>query len=603
MTSKLQQQLAAKGIEQLAVRPRTKLGKVFRSRGVAATPELRRIVNLPRRDWQTDVAELAADMTDHLRTRVGEMSLRPVQAACLQNLHDFGGLVAAVRVGGGKTLISFLAGSILDVKNVVVIVPAALKKKTIKDFHALAEHWISTPDRILVESYEMLGRESGADILVRTRPDLIIADEAHRLKNKNAAVTKRVMRFLKENPECRLAVMSGTITKRSLFDFAHLAERALGPTLTPLPTKWGNLVEWSLAVDEKLPPNQPRMPAGALKQLFDAEDHAKAESDLVNATRTAVRKRLEQTPGVVATSDNVLPVSLNITGTYPSGTCADKTRGAFQRLRELWELPDGTELIEAPAVWRHAREMAYGFYYRWETPPPKPWLDARREWAKVARDVLQNNRRGLDSEAQLARAVERGEYPAHEHVYHTWQAVRTSYEPVTIPEWFTPFPTLAVKLEIDNLPRPTLIWVSETALGDRLAALTKLPFFRQKGEDENGRVIEELDGKQSAIVSIGSCSEGRNLQAWSENLILSPPADGARWEQMLGRTHRDGQQADEINVRVSIRCREHFTSFEQALADADYAQSLTGQPQKLLLATRVMEPIEVLKQKYGAEIF
>jgi hypothetical protein len=56
------------------------------------------------------------------------------------------------------------------------------------------------------------------------------------------------------------------------------------------------------------------------------------------------------------------------------------------------------------------------------------------------------------------------------------------------------------------------------------------------------------------------------------------------WEQLLGRTHRDGQQADEVQCDVAVSCLEHVMALEQALRDAEFVQSITGSPQKLLLA-------------------
>ena len=82
------------------------------------------------------------------------------------------------------------------------------------------------------------------------------------------------------------------------------------------------------------------------------------------------------------------------------------------------------------------------------------------------------------------------------------------------------------------------------------------------------------------IASIGSNAEGRNLQAWHRNLVMAPPPQGRTWEQLLGRTHRSGQEADEVLVTVYLGCLEQLEAFRQATWDAEYIES-SQQAQKL----------------------
>jgi hypothetical protein len=132
------------------------------------------------------------------------------------------------------------------------------------------------------------------------------------------------------------------------------------------------------------------------------------------------------------------------------------------------------------------------------------------------------------------------------------------------------------------------VWVSQVALGEELARVLGLPYYGKKGLDERRRLIDSaspMDG--SIIASIASNGEGRNLQAWSRSLVIGRPLSGGEWEQLLGRTHRDGQTADEVTIDVVASCLEHYEGFGKALDQASYAETVQGQPQKLLLADRI----------------
>ena len=78
-----------------------------------------------------------------------------------------------------------------------------------------------------------------------------------------------------------------------------------------------------------------------------------------------------------------------------------------------------------------------------------------------------------------------------------------------------------------------------------------------------------------------------NLQKYCQNLVLSPSPSGATWEQLLGRTHRPGQQADEVEVVVYQHSPEFREALEKARANSEYIEASTWQRQKLNFATIV----------------
>ena len=63
-----------------------------------------------------------------------------------------------------------------------------------------------------------------------------------------------------------------------------------------------------------------------------------------------------------------------------------------------------------------------------------------------------------------------------------------------------------------------------------------------------------------------------------------PPANGSSWEQLLGRLHRQGNLADEIEFYVYLHSREFINAFEQAKNDAEFIEETSGQKQKLNFA-------------------
>jgi hypothetical protein len=59
------------------------------------------------------------------------------------------------------------------------------------------------------------------------------------------------------------------------------------------------------------------------------------------------------------------------------------------------------------------------------------------------------------------------------------------------------------------------------------------------------------------------------------------------WEQTIARTHRPGQEADDVYVDIFQHTDELETAYFSAVLDARYIEATQGQKQKLLYARKV----------------
>jgi len=78
---------------------------------------------------------------------------------------------------------------------------------------------------------------------------------------------------------------------------------------------------------------------------------------------------------------------------------------------------------------------------------------------------------------------------------------------------------------------------------------------------------------------------GKNLQHQNHNLVIELRREAAIMEQMIGRTHRSGQQHDDVRVDIFVSNGFDLALFNAILRDSDYIQSTMGQSQRLCYAT------------------
>jgi len=563
--------------------------------GVTKSAELTRILSLPRRQWEADAVGYAEAITNHFRAPGGTQKLRPVQAATLRDVHDQGGAFCPQGVGKGKTISSLLAFTVLCAKQPLLLIPAKLKEKTNRDINAARKHWL-IPGFIYVLTYDLLSRAQSAELLEQWQPDVIVMDEAHRARNLSSATAKRIQRYMSAHPGTKMVALSGTVMKRSIADWSHIAEWCLRER-SPAPRDMKTRTTWAAALDEKRGESRGWYPGkeegqgalgvGALVALCTPAEVGGIDhggEDPVRTVRRAFRRRLTDTPGVVATQEDALAMSLAI---EPRIIKSPNIRQVCESALATWERPDGFEMIDGAAVWQHLRTSATGFYYRQNPPPPPEWASARKAWSSAVRTVLSNNRRGLDSELMVKHAIGAGQYQDIAGLLAQWEVVRPSYDPKKNREavWFSDdFVYSCIEWAKEE---KGIVWVEHVALGERLAAKSGLTFYQNLGFTKDGskRFIEDHPHGTPMIAAREPNFEGRNLQfGWSSMLITTPHTSGATWEQLLGRLHRDGQEADEVSATVCATIPKMFDLFDGACGDARVISDSIGQEQKLCYA-------------------
>jgi len=564
--------------------------ELFPSQAAVEVPfsnELFRILKMPRRTWSADELEALADeMTDILRAPGGQMRLRPLQALALFELGLHRGLFGPLRVGIGKTLVTLLAPVVLFARRPLLLIPADLVEKTERDRRELGRHW-DLPEHQRVMTYQWLGRKQAADALEAYAPDCIAGDEAHMMSDLGAAVTRRVRRYKHDHPETIMVVASGTFTKRSIHDYGHLAEWSLPPERMFIPRNSTDREFWADALDERKGQTK-RAEPGALKVLCNEDELKLWETEPLSAARSAFRRRMVETPGVVASFESGCDATLTVSGV--STAVPASVERAFETLRDKWATPDGHTFADGLRMRAHALELALGLYYVWDPRPPEYWMEARKAWHKFCRKVLSHSR-SLDSESQVRDA-----HPDQKELLE-WQRVQDDFKPNTVAVWLDDFMLEYCAGWAER--NAGIIWVSHVPFGERLARESGLPYYGKRGRTPDGKYIEDHAADRPMVASFSSNHRGKNLQAWCKNLVTAFPANGLQAEQLIGRTHRDLQQADEVRFDVLTSCCEHVGSVWQAVSDCRYVEQTSGSPQKILLAGLNVMSADELAQKIG----
>jgi hypothetical protein len=558
---------------------------------VTETKDIVRARQLPWRDWSKDpnLPALTAALDRWLQHTPAKCEprctcckyvsgLNDAQVAYLAELFALGRAANLFRTGKGKTLAGLLAITVLEKllgpQKAVLVTPASGRKKTMDEARDYARHW--RVGAFTHVTYETLANPKNSLWFEQHAPTVVLLDEAHKAGRKTKAygrLAKYVLAEVKAGRRVVVLPFTASISSRKLDECWHILRLAMGDAC-PLPSERAEAEVWAQATDEKVPIDAQVLP-GALMSLappgFVFEDDRPRRR-----AQAAIGARLTGTAGIVATIEAVLPITLKLSSTRIE--LPPETEAVVAELRDKWRLPSGETFDHAWHVWRHSRSLGCGLYYRWDPPPPREWLEARRAHYAFIREYLSHSRK-MDSPVHVVNGIDAGEI-ADGGLLEAWRAVRDTFQPHSKAEWVhTNTLEYAKRWLGDKENEHGICWVEYVAFGERLAAETGLPYFAAGAADQRGRSLNHFSG--SPIIVSNKHREQFNLQWYNRNLITSCPPVGKDVDQKLGRTLREGQYADEVSAEFLLTTLETDLCLMQCFADAKRAQRWDGQPKKL----------------------
>lgn len=581
------------------------------------------------------------------------------QASALVAYKLAGGLFAPIGVGFGKTLVCLLiahyAHTVEKIDRIVYFVPKAaysqlvdtdlaryrklvrldglpfqfLGNKSAAERMAIAK---SGKRGVYVFPYSLISTKAGRELLDAINPGLMLCDEGHRLKNrKKGARTRRWIDFLHDNPTVKVCVLSGTITKRSLRDYAHLLKACL-KNKTPLPVAEQMLVQWSLAVDTGADPS--RAQAAPIRPLVKwGRDYFPNQtfSEDVAGFRKAFRLRLTTAPGVVASADARIGVELIIRNTpvVDPEKCAgwDRLRELYDDVNLRWQTPNGDAIAHAIHKYKWLVELSGGFYNRLFWPAPEALAERRKISVADAQAMLvraqDHHAADQDYQSLLREWLKRHALPGRDtpmlvagdlkqHGAVGVTRIDRELGPALYEAW-------ALKQRIDFVGRPDrdsevvrvcdfkvqhavrwaqehkrgIVWTYHIALGEWIADELKKaglnPLHCPAGPKFDALVADPKHADRVIVASISAHGEAKNLQHHQAMLVTQWPRDAGVAEQLIGRLHRNGQQAPRLVVDTCVTTDFDALVLGACINDALYIHQ-TSTAQKMVYAEYLPRP-------------
>lgn len=474
--------------------------------------------------------------------------------------------------------------------------------------------------------YSLLSTTDANDVLTAIDADCVIADEGHQLKNRRSGKTKRLLHFMRERaapPE--VTVMSGTITSKGIDDYHHLIVPALKNNV-PVPRSanmawgWGQIID-SGSVIQSQAQTGPLLP---IMRWAKRVEPAKKFKFNVSGFRDAYRLRLTTAPGVVATGDNEIGVSFGIENdpvqNYEESEGWLELNELMRMVQEEFVTPNGDEIDHALHTFKWMLELSAGFFNEliWPTPEElstkrgisqveaRELLEAsqkhhaaQQDYNKMLRRFLQESPIGMDTPMEVARLInqdpKRLRYPDLVDAYWTMENLVFEGMPQRYGRAVRVCPYKidgAVSWARQNADG-CILWVYHQEVGkwlvEALQAAGLDPLYCPAGANDEITAVGDPKrggkGDRITVASIAAHQVGKNLQAFQKQRFVQWPRGARMAEQVLGRLHRNGQEADYVAAVVSNTIIFDHVLFAACLNDAIYTHQSTGPRQKMVYAT------------------
>lgn len=646
--------------------------QVTRRKSPEHIPDITRICQIPI-SYPLTEEEIDVVQTQHVKIEAFEQGFRlqRVQAEAIQVFDEMGTLFGPIEVGGGKTLITLRCAGIAyekGIRKILLVVPAQvfsqLKNHDVNwararvplgcQFHFLGGKTREERMRIansnlrgcFVVPYSLLSTQDTSELLDNLAPGLVIFDEAHNLKNRRSARTRRIMAFMRKHRPQVVAV-SGTMTSKSVKDYAHIIQLCLGSG-SPLPLEAQVVADWAATIDANTNNfntiSERHVGTGPLRPLITWSNHNFPHDRLsadVEGFRRAYQNRLLTSPGVVASPADSLGVSLVIENTKVPlvGEGAEQLRELDRKVEEEWVLPNGDELEWAMHKFKARYELSAGFYNNLVWPQAEhiaklreiPEAEARErlERAQAHHFLLQEYHRelrewlkyhqipGCDTPMLVGRNMhDMGDRVVGGSLYRAWRRAKDA-EFEGMPERES-FPVrvcdykVRAAIEWMKQRKSGLIWYYHQGIGDWIADEAKkaglnavhCPAGKHYNDLLTCEGAKNYFADKFAICSMTAHGTGKNLQYFSEQFCVQFPRPEETAQQMIGRTHRKGQENDEVLVTTCISSEIDEIALAATLNDAVYVFETTSSKRKVLFATWDPMPVifgTALLNRAGAE--
>ena len=177
-----------------------------------------------------------------------------------------------------------------------------------------------------------------------------------------------------------------------------------------------------------------------------------------------------------------------------------------------------------------------------------------------------------------------------ESLYQLWTSWKALYIPdlperLSEPIWVDSYKVDYAVKWAKKQPGGGIIWVIHRAVGDEVLRRlheANVPVLRKGSGDKWLRD----DGSENSIcvASIDAHGTGKNLQNFDRQLILQWPRSATQIEQLIGRTHRTGQQAERLVVQTAISSDWDRSQMACTILDSVYTAETMGSRPKLQIA-------------------